>query len=172
MANWTKPAQNEHAPYYKKYIDKVDGENIPQILKNNFAETLMFLNSISKDKLQYRYAEGKWTIPQIVVHLTDTERVFSYRAMCIARGDKTPLPGFDENLYADACNYADRSFESIVAEFSAVRQATILLLESFDDTCIEQIGTASEFPVSVRAIAFMIGGHELHHISIIKERYL
>ena len=118
------------------------------------------------------YASGNWTLKELIVHVTDTERIFAYRALCIARGEQAMLPGFDENTYAAASNAESRSIESIMAEYNSVRQASIALLAGLSDEVFLNMGNANNIPVSVRALAYQIAGHELHHMNIIKERYL
>ena len=124
------------------------------------------------DKFDYRYAEGKWTIKDIIQHLIDSERVFAYRAMRFARNDNTILPGFDENSYADATNAGNRSIQELLTEMALVRQCTITLFKSFTKDDLLKMGTASDNKVSVRALGFIIIGHQNHHIEIFTERYL
>src|SRR5690606_27112498 len=123
-------------------------------------------------KLDYRYAQDKWTIKEILLHLIDTERVFAYRAMCIARKDLTELPGFDQDAFVVHSHANERSVESLLSEYRNVRMATVSLFDSFDLRGLEQIGVANGSDLSVRAIVFIIIGHENHHLQIIKERYL
>ena len=144
----------------------------PEEYNPYYAITEAFLNAIPKDKLEYRYAEGKWTVKEIIQHIIDTERIFAYRALRVARNDKTALPGFEENDYALTGNANARTLESLLAEYKAVRQATIALFNSFSDDMLKHIGTASNSPISARAIGFIIIGHEAHHCNVIKERYL
>ena len=162
----------EYNPYYETYIAKAANLNLKEGLKSNQAITEAFLNTIPKDKLEYRYAEGKWTVKDIIQHIIDTERIFAYRALRVARNDKTALPGFEENDYALTGNANPRTLESLLAEYNAVRQATIALFNSFSDDMLKHIGTASNSPISARAIGFIIIGHEAHHCNVIKERYL
>jgi hypothetical protein len=124
------------------------------------------------DKFDFRYAEGKWTIKDIIQHLIDAERVFSYRAMRISRNDKTPLPGFEENDYVENTNANGRSIQDLLTELSAVRQSTLLLFKSFSEEQFGRIGVASNADVSVRAIGFIIIGHQKHHQKVFQERYL
>jgi len=162
----------EYNPYYGTYIAKAANLNLKEGLKSNYSITEAFLNAIPKDKLEYRYAEGKWTVKDIIQHIIDTERIFAYRALRVARNDKTALPGFEENDYALTGNANARTLESLLAEYKAVRQATIALFNSFSDDMVKHIGTASNSPISARAIGFIIIGHEIHHCNVIKERYL
>ncbi|MEZ4855970.1 MAG: DinB family protein [Gelidibacter sp.] len=162
----------EYNPYYQTYIDKANALAIPEGLSANSKSVVAFFESIPKDKLEYRYAEGKWTIKELLHHIIDTERIFAYRALRVARKDKTPLPGFDENEYVLPAKSNDRSIESLLNEYKAVRQATLALFETFTNEMLIEIGTASNSPISARAIGFIITGHENHHCEVVKERYL
>ncbi|MBJ7882691.1 DinB family protein [Gelidibacter salicanalis] len=163
---------DEYHPYYQPYVSKVGQGNVLDILKNNSELVSSFLNTIDQGKLGFRYAEGKWTIKEIVLHLIDTERIFAYRALCIARKDKTDLPGFDQDAYVVNSQADTRSIKSLLWEYSTVRSATVSLFESFDNQAWMHSGVSSENRLSVRAIAFIIVGHENHHLEIIKARYL
>lgn len=169
----TRPSANEYHEYFKRYIDRIPPEgDLLQLLESDFRETEKFIQSLSDEQLNYRYAPGKWSIKEIINHLTDGERVFAYRAMRISRKDQTDLPGFDENLYVPNAKASTRTIASLLSEFSAVRRASIELFKNFDDEMLAQTGTANKNPVSVRALGFIIAGHELHHMNVIKERYL
>ncbi len=150
------------------YIKLVDADN-PTHAVNKYADSILsFFQGIPAGKIDYRYAEGKWTIKEMLQHLIDAERVFSYRALCLARHDKTPLPGFDENDYAAASNAASRSWESLLEEFTVVRRSTDLLIASFTEEQWQQTGITNQSPNSVLAIVFTAYGHILHHINILK----
>ncbi|WP_299116689.1 DinB family protein [uncultured Winogradskyella sp.] len=164
--------QEEFNPYYLPYINLATSSDIVSGLKQNLSSVVAFYMSIPKEKLEYAYAEGKWTIKDILLHVIDTERVFAYRAMRVARHDKTALAGFEQDDYVEAGNAVNRSIESLLSEYKAVRSATISLFESFADKSLTSIGTASGSPVSTRAIGYIITGHENHHNNVIKERYL
>ncbi|WP_353777547.1 DinB family protein [Winogradskyella sp. 3972H.M.0a.05] len=162
----------EFHPYYKSYIDKAEGLSLIDGLKQSGSLTTAFLRSIPSDKADYNYAEGKWTLKELVLHIIDAERVFAYRALRIARRDTTPLAGFEQNSYVEASGAGKRSMDSIIEEFVTVRKSTELLFENFSDEDLKAIGEASGSPVSTRALGFIIIGHETHHCDIIKERYL
>ena len=164
--------KDEYNPYYLQYIQKAGDVSIAQGLKDNGDATIAFLESISEDKLEYRYEEGKWTVKEIIQHIIDTERVFTYRALCIARKDKTLFPGYDQDEYAANCEANNRSMFSLMNEYKAVRLASIILFESFSEDMLIRIGTASNSNLSPRAVAFIVIGHENHHCDVIKERYL
>lgn len=163
---------NEFAPYYENYIKLVPEQNIVKGLIQQKEEMLHFFKGIPVFKHEFRYAEGKWTIKDIILHLIDAERIFAYRALRIARNDKTALPGFEENDYVVPANANGREYESLLAEFETVRNATISLFEAFSDEDLLRLGTASNGSVSVRAIGYITLGHELHHKNVILERYL
>jgi uncharacterized damage-inducible protein DinB len=162
----------EYDPHYQAYIDKSNNLAIPEGLASNSKKVVDFFESIPKDKLEYRYAEGKWTIKELLHHIIDTERIFAYRALRVARKDKTPMPGFEENEYVLPAKSNDRSLESLLNEYKAVRQSTLALFETFTNEMLIEIGTASNSPISARAIGFIIIGHENHHCEVVKERYL
>jgi len=146
---------NEYSTFNATYIKALDNvENIPL------------------DKFDYRYAEGKWTIKDIIQHIIDTERIFGYRALRISRNDQTPLPGFEENDYVKNTNANSRSVQELLSEFSAVRHSTLYLFKSFSKEQLTRMGTASNHPISVRAIGFLNIGHLIHHQKVFEERYL
>ena len=129
-------------------------------------------NSIAKDKWSFSYAEGKWTIKEILLHLIDAERVFAYRTLCVSRKEELELPGFDHDEYLKNSNAKSRSHESLIEEYEAVRKASISLFKSFDEETLSYLGVANGSAISVKGLAYIIAGHELHHNSVIKERYL
>nr|WP_321247578.1 DinB family protein [uncultured Psychroserpens sp.] len=163
---------DEYNPYYLQYIEKAGNVSISEGLKDNGDVTIAFLESISEEKLEFRYEDGKWTIKEIIQHIIDTERVFTYRALCIARKDKTLFPGYDQDEYAVNSEANNRSMYSLMNEYKAVRLASIILFESFSAEMLKCIGVASNSNLSPRAVAFITIGHENHHCEIIKERYL
>lgn len=162
---------SEFNPYYGTYIKKTSGLTL-ESLKSSGEKTISFFKSIPSSKLEYRYADGKWTIKEIIQHLMDAERIFTYRALRIARKDKTPLPGFEQDDYVLPSQANKRSMEDLLNEFKAIKMATVSLYDSFSEEMLMELGTASNSPVSVRAIGFIIIGHEIHHCDVIKERYL
>lgn len=170
IAEYLKP--EEFNSYYAPYINLVESKDIIVSLEKSFEETLSFYSSIPDDKWLYSYAEGKWTINEVVQHLLDTERVFAYRALCFSRKDIIELPGFDQDEYLINSNANSRSKESIIEEYESVRNATITLFKSFSEEMLIQIGVASNSPLSVRASGYIIIGHEKHHCNVIKDNYL
>ena len=173
MANVTipRPAPSEFAPYYQNYISQVPDGNLLSDLEQQGRETVKLLRGIDDKKSQYRYAPDKWTIREVVGHLSDTERVFIYRALTFARGDATSLPPFDENEWAKASNAGRRSLPDLIAEFEAVRTATLALFRGFGEDEFARTGKANHNPFSVRAVAYIVAGHERHHVKILRERY-
>jgi hypothetical protein len=168
----TKPEANEYAEYYDKYVSLVPDGNINQTLAAQTEDTLKLLRSIPEAKGLHAYAPGKWTIKQAIGHVTDTERIFAYRALCVGRGDQTPLPGFEQNDYVSSTDFNARTLTDLIDEFVVVRQATLHLFKHFSDAEWRRIGTASDNPVSARALAYTIAGHELYHNALLRERYL
>lgn len=167
------PSKSEYPEYAEMYMKliKKDGNLINQ-LKENLNAAKEFIASISESKLQYRYATGKWSIKEVLVHITDDERIYAYRALSFARNDKTNFPGFEQDDYAQYSSADDRSIKDIMNEFETVRLATISLFKSFSEEALVRIGTANGNNTSVRALGYHIAGHELHHLKIIKEKYL
>ena len=163
---------NEYPVFYKTYIQELEELELIEEMEICLHEFIKFVQNIPMDKFDYQYEEGKWTIKEIIQHLIDTERVFSYRALRISRNDKTPLPGFDENEYVANSNGKERSLQSLLTEMAVVRQATLSLFNSFSHEQLTKIGFASNREVSVRAIGFIIIGHQKHHQKIFSERYL
>ncbi len=165
--------QIPHVPeFYQTYIKTVGDERLIEILNSNQENTQKLLFDVTEEEGNYRYAEGKWTLKEVVSHLIDVERIMSYRALRIARKDTTELPGFNENDYVVHAQAEKRRMADLSREFAMVRRATIELFRSFDAETMLLVGTANNLPMSVLLLGFIIGGHENHHIAIIKERYL
>jgi uncharacterized damage-inducible protein DinB len=170
--NIDKPADGEFNPYAITYISLLpDDGRVLNHLKENGSLIRSFIMQLSEQKLVHRYAEGKWTVKEILVHIMDDERIYAYRALRIGRNDKTPLPGFEQDDYVPFSRANDRTLEDIFSEYMSVRNATISLFNSFSDEDLVRTGTANDHTVSVRALAYHIAGHELHHLNIIRERY-
>jgi len=164
--------ETEYGQYYKKYIDLVSAQDLTDAMEYGSTQTIKLVNNIPPSKYDYSYADGKWTVKESLLHIIDTERIFAYRALRFARGDKTNLPGFDQDAYVPMAKGHQRSFSAIIKEYKSVRQASITLYKSFDDEMLSSIGTASDNPFSVRALGYIITGHEIHHRNILNERYL
>jgi uncharacterized damage-inducible protein DinB len=172
MTTITKPQAGTYPPYMEAYISLVTGVNIFDELFQSYMETMELVTSLDAETLHGRYAEGKWNILEIVQHVIDTERIFTYRALCFARQEKTSLPGFEENDYAATSMASRRDINDMVRELSLVRAATIELFKSFTPEMMEEMGKANGKDISVKAILFAILGHEKHHLKIIQERYI
>jgi hypothetical protein len=168
----TRPAPDEFAPYYGRYIDKVADGDIVRTLQRQIGETLRAFREIPDSRAGHRYAPDKWSIREIVGHLSDAERIFAYRALRIARGDETPLPGFDENAFVSRARLDDRPFAGLIDEYAAVRAASVALFDSLFPEEWTRRGIASEKGVSVRALAWIAAGHEIHHLEVLRTRYL
>lgn len=167
-----KPSTGEYSPFYGTYIQKVKEENTLSALENSWQEAKGFLSAIPPEKADYRYAAGKWTIKELLQHMADTERIMAYRALRIARNDKTPLPGFEENAYVDVLDLSHRSLPEIIAEFLELRSANLIMFRGFNDEVLQRQGTVSGNPASVRALGYIIAGHQRHHFQVLQERYL
>lgn len=163
---------NEYSIFNATYIKAAMNIEMMDELEISLHDFIKFVQNIPMDKFDYRYEEGKWTIKDIIQHLIDTERIMSYRALRISRNDKTPLPGFEENDYVNNTLANSRSLKELLSELSAVRQSTILLFKSFSDEQLKRIGIASNNEISVRALGFVIIGHQKHHQKVYAERYL
>lgn len=173
MKTFPKPGPGEYAPYTIMYIGLLpDDGRILNHLEENLRATTEFIRGLPEEKLSYRYADGKWTIKEILAHLIDDERIYAYRALRFARNDQTELPGFEQDAYTLESGANERSVDDLLDEFAIVRKATIALFNSFEDHVLTRSGVASGNVMSVRAIAYHLAGHELRHLNIIKDRYL
>src|SRR5579883_3032604 len=166
-----RPAASEAAPYYFKYIDRVEGEDIPGILAGQLEETLALSAAISEERSLHRYAADKWSIRQVLNHITDCERVFAFRALWFGRGFETALPGLDQDIAARGAEADSISWAAHVEEFRRVRLASIALFENLPAAAWMRGGVASGNHVTVRALAYIIAGHWIHHTALLKERY-
>jgi uncharacterized damage-inducible protein DinB len=168
-----KPVPGEYPDYAAMYIDLLPNDGLLlQHLQENLHVTKNLIHSIPAEKLLYRYAENKWTIKEVLVHIIDDERIYAYRALCFARGEQIPLPGFEQNDYAANSGANNRDIANIMEEYEAVRQSTIALFNGFTGADFTKTGIANNYTASVRALGYHLAGHELHHIRLIKERYL
>ena len=168
----TKPSPEEFPDFYGKYIALVNSENLIEALTEQGRQFNEFIYSVPPEKFDYRYAEGKWMVKEIISHILDAERIFAYRALRFARNDKTPLSGFEENDYVLQSNAANRTMDSMLEEMTHVRCSTILLFFSFTNEMALRKGIANGREISVRSIGYIIAGHMQHHMNVIKERYL
>lgn len=167
-----KPIEGTFPPFFATYINKVNEDNLTDAFKNQRVLVNDFFDSISEEKSNDAYAPGKWTLKEMLQHIIDAERIFAYRALCIARKEKQSLPGFDENEYAANSNANSRNWNSLVEEMKLVRKTTELLFENFAEDVLSQSGISNNNTVTVNALGFVSVGHLYHHVGVIKERYL
>jgi uncharacterized damage-inducible protein DinB len=168
----TRPATTEYDPYYERYISLVPDDDIVQTLSAQLEETLKVLGSISESQAGYRYAPDKWSIKEVIGHVVDSERIFAYRALRFARNDHTPIEGYDQDEFARYGGFDQRTLADLAAELEYVRRANIVLFSSFNEAVLERHGMANQVEVSVRALLYILAGHERHHMSVLKTRYL
>jgi uncharacterized damage-inducible protein DinB len=166
------PATYEYADYYASYVKLVPQGDIIEILRDQMKETVSLLSTLTEPQSEYRYASGKWSIKEVIGHITDTERIMSYRLLSIARGERASLPGYDENEYVAKANFDKQSLKDLLDHFACVRQSTIHLIKSLSDESLSRRGTANNSEVTAKALITIMAGHELHHRKIIQERYL
>lgn len=167
-----RPEKNEYDAYYEKYVSLVEETDIVSALENQADELQNLLEEITEEKSSYAYAEGKWTIKELVGHLIDGERIFAYRALRIGRADLTPLEGFEQDGYIENANFNERTLADLTEELLLVRRANNLFFRNLSDAAWVRVGTASDSPVSVRALAYIMVGHIRHHANILREKYL
>jgi len=167
-----RPSETEYAPDFQGYVDQVSENDIMAVLRGELDELDELLGRVAPDKETSAYADGKWTIREIVGHLIDGERVFGYRALCIARGEKQNLPGFDQNDYMLTAPYNHIELEDLLSELRLVRLSNIAMFRSLDEEAWNRVGTANGNEITVRALAFIMGGHVRHHMNVLRERYL
>ena len=166
-----RPEPTEYAPPFHTYVTQVPEGDVVSLLRIDGRELVDAIGRIPEARGGHRYGPDKWSIREVIGHLIDAERIFSYRALRIARGDQTPLPGFDENTYVAAAGSDDRTLVELTRELAAVRESTVLMLESFRDQFWARTGNANGAAMSVRALAYVLAGHPRHHLRILRERY-
>lgn len=167
-----KPKPEDYAPFYAGYISKAGELPILEALERSKNEVISLFDNISEEKANTAYGEGKWTIKEVLSHITDAERIFSYRALRIARNDKTPLPGYEQDNYVPYSGANKRSLEELLNEYEVVRKSTRVLFESFSEEMMDRRAEVSGGPMTVRALGYIIAGHERHHVGVIEGRYL
>ena len=168
MSRIARPASDEYAPFYAGYVQGVPDGDPLELLMTQFQETSAFLAAIGDDVASRPYAPGKWSVKDVILHMADTERVMAYRALCIARGEGAPLPGFDQDAYVVAGRAGDRPLDRLLGEMAAVRMATVALFQGLPDGAVERRGSANGLPVSARGLLYIVLGHELHHRTILE----
>ena len=167
-----RPDANEYNPYYSTYINLIPNGDIIRILEQQMKETNLLLKDISDSEGHFRYAPNKWSIKEVIGHIVDTERIMAYRLLSIARGETAELPGYNDDMYVLRAAFDKQSMQDLLENLIVVRQSTLYLLRSLDKEAWSQRGNANNSEVTVRALAYIIAGHELHHLQSIKERYL
>ncbi|MFZ7942993.1 MULTISPECIES: DinB family protein [Bacillaceae] len=167
-----RPLESEYPEYYVSYVKLVSEGDLLEILKENLAEMTNLFDRISEENGKFRYASGKWSVKEVLGHMTDTERIMSYRLLRVGRGDQTPLAGFNENDYINGSQFDQISNKTILEDFTAVRHATITLIQTMAAEAWNRTGIANGTEITTRAIAYIIAGHAIHHTNIIRERYL
>jgi uncharacterized damage-inducible protein DinB len=168
----TRPSQNDHSTFYERYVSLVPGDDLLPTMQAAYKHTQDLMLNLPEEKHTHRYAEGKWSIREVIGHITDAERIFGYRALRFARQDTTELAGFDENAYVPASNAHNRELNDLLIEFTIVRAATLSLFKGFTEEMLDYRGVASGSGISVRSLGYVIAGHEMHHIKIIEQQYL
>ncbi len=167
----SRPLENEYAPDNQNYVSQAPEEDILPAMRSQVDALDVLLDRVAPDRETYRYAEGKWSIREIIGHLIDGERVFGYRALCIARGETQNLPGFDQDQYMLTAPFDRIDLEDLLSEFRLVRLSNIAMLRTLDEATWMRMGTANGSPVSVRALAYIMVGHTRHHMGVLRERY-
>jgi uncharacterized damage-inducible protein DinB len=167
-----RPQRGDYALFYENYVDLVPSGEFLEILREQHRELIRLLSPLTELQSEFRYGAGKWSVKEVVGHINDAERIFSYRLLRIARGDQTPLASFEQDPYIETGNFTARKLADLLDEFSAIRESTIVLIRSLDDAAWLRRGVASQKEVTVTALAFIIAGHERHHRLILEQRYL
>lgn len=166
-----RPEASEYAPFYETYVSRVPEEDVLPVLAAQVVEIRGLAAAVPPERETYRYADGKWSVREVLGHLTDGERLFGYRALAIGRGDETPLPGFDQDVYMVHAAFDAVPLADLAEDFAAAREANLRMLGRFDDDAWRRVGTANATPVSARALAWIMAGHVRHHLAILEERY-
>ena len=166
-----RPDSSEYGSWYAGYVSMVPEEDVLSAIQTQSSETQKLLAGLDEAKAAYRYADGKWSVKEVIGHLTDAERVFGYRALCFSRGDTNALPGFDENAYVASADFDDWKLGDLAELYALARRTNIVVFRNFPEEAWDRRGTASNTPVSVRALAYIIVGHERHHLKVLRERY-
>lgn len=172
MKTIAAPSPESMTDYQKGYVNNVGNRNVLQLLESQVLDFKALLSEIPYESEGYAYAAGKWTIKELVGHMIDSERIMCYRALCFARGEQTPLPGFEENEYVQNASFNERTLYDLAHEFGAVREGTLSLFKYLKDEELDRVGTANGNPVTARILLYMIAGHHIHHDRILRERYV
>ena len=172
MTGMTRPYLSDFPTFYQGYVKIIESDDILQTLKEQQNKTSSFFENLPEGKANYAYAEDKWTIKEVLGHLIDTERVFVFRALSFARGEEQPLPGFDENTYVPAGRFRDRTLQSLIDEYTTVRQASITFFENLREEDWAKTGIANKGNFTVNSLAYIIAGHNEHHLQVLTEKYV
>jgi uncharacterized damage-inducible protein DinB len=168
----SRPDADEFAPYYGRYIEQVPDGDVLETLERQLEEMVALVDRFGEARGGHRYAEGKWSVKEVLGHIADAERIFTYRALCAARGETGGLPAFDENAYVANANFDARTLNSLLGELTAIRRATLAFFRSLDSATLARRVVANNVPVSARALAWIVAGHERHHLNLLRDRYL
>ena len=166
-----RPTAGEYAPYFERYIARVPEDDVLPVLERQRAELHRVFDSIPETRGGFRYAPGKWTVRELLGHVIDTERIFAYRALCISRGETTPLPGFEQDPYVANAGHDRWTLAELIEDFETVRRSNLAMLTHLDEAAVRRVGTSSGHPTSVRAIAYILAGHLRHHLGVLAEKY-
>jgi len=164
--------ERDYAPAFAGYVKLVPEDDILSVIEQQSSETQKLMASLDEERAAYRYAEGKWSVKQVIGHVTDSERIFAYRLLCIARGEKNSLPGFDENAYMREANFDSWRLGDLAESYALVRRSNIVLFRNLADEAWERRGKANNHEITVRALAYVLAGHERHHLNVLRDRYL
>jgi uncharacterized damage-inducible protein DinB len=167
-----RPADSDYGSWYADYVSLVPEEDVLSVIEQQSSTTQRLISSLAESQATHRYAEGKWSVKEVIGHVTDAERVFGYRALCIARGDKNSLPGFDEQEYMKHANFDSWRLGDLAEAYALTRRANIVMFRNMDEESWDRRGLANNSEVTVRALAFILAGHERHHLKVLRERYL
>ena len=167
-----RPGPSDYNSYYDRYISLIGDGDIIEILEEQRKTSEKFLKTFTEEQGNYSYADGKWTVKEVLGHVIDTEKIMAYRALSFARGEKQSLPGFEQDDYVAESNFNKRSLADLINEFITIRESNIILFKSFNEEILIRRGTASESEVTVLALIYIIAGHEKHHMKFLKERYV
>ncbi len=166
-----RPAAGEYAPYFERYVSRVPEDDVIPVLERQRAEVRQVFAGVPEARGGHRYAPGKWSVREMLGHVLDTERIFAYRALCIARGETAALPGFEQDDYVARAGHDRWTLAELLDDFDAVRQGNVAMLAHLDDGAVRRVGTSSGHPTSVRAIAYILAGHVRHHLGVLAEKY-
>jgi len=166
-----RPRTGDNNPYYDRYISLIGDDDIIEVLKAQRKTSKKFLKTFTEKQGNYAYADGKWSVKEVLGHVIDTERIMAYRALAFARGEKQTLPGFEQDDYVAESNFNNRSLDDLINEFLKARESNIILFKNFDEEILNRRGIANEAEITVLALIYIIAGHEKHHMKILRERY-